>query len=289
VSTHGLRSAALGVGPGGSLKITNAVVHTAGHDSSPIFHAVGPTRGTIQAAHVHANADGSPMVIIDGSHNFELEDSILTGTGIGGVVVTSSDDNRGHPQIVLKHDTLLTWGGGPSLWFGNCNATMNIVGSTFQSYDNMGGQGVLVIANGSRTRREYDGYDMVPANANPQPTVVNITVSDTALAGDIHALGGATVAWNLKSYTSWLGSTNILDSGAIDVFLSNTSEWQVTGQNAVLRGFVSEDPLLMNVFDMGNNISYDCSHMSNAWLGGKTHALQDGGYLTPRPAMGSQP
>lgn len=287
VSTNGLRSAAFGVGPQGDLHVVGAIAHTMGADSSPVFMATGED-GNLVAELVTANADRSPIAIIDGSHHFELADSDVMGSGLAGILVTHSSDVPSHPQITLRNSFAVYSGAGPAVWFGNCKATLSIYHSTLLSVSRDGTRGVLLLANASQTTPAYDDFGLTSARPLAPAAMATVNMQETSAQGDIYSVDGGTVSLALSAASVWFGSTYTMGTvgqrlyrAGVNVQLSRDSQWAVAGHDAAVGGLYNADKTLSNIISNGYNVSYDANHTMSTWLAGKVYALPGGGYLEP--------
>lgn len=276
--TNGWLSSAFATGTNGSTTVTDALVHTVGQ-GSPIWFAVG-VNGRLHGERIHGNADSSPIAIIDGSHDFLLSDSVITGTGPGGIVFTSPADWAPTATVTLNNTWLSVTGPStPAVWVGSSRAFLTIYNTRITTES-----GVLVMANESQLDPTYTKYGGTLPLAALSPGFVNIDISYSSLRGDLVAYMGSHVIWALHAASIWTGGTYPVDvanaTSSVDIIVSHDSQWHLTHDSRVQNLF-DDDTSLSNVVSNGFNITYQLDAPLNSWLGGRTIPLQGGGFATP--------
>lgn len=276
--TNGWLSSAFVTGTGGSTIVTDALVHTVGQ-GSPVWLAVGGN-GRLHGERIHGNSNSSPIAIVDGSHDLFLSDSVITGTGIGGIVITDSAEVSSSATVTLNNTWLAVAGPStPAIWAGNSRAFFTIYNSRVTTES-----GVLVMANQSLLDPTYTNYGGSLPMGSLSPGFINVDVSYSSLRGDLVAYMGGHIVWALHTASIWTGGTypvNMMNvTSSVDVVISQDSEWRLTHKSRVQNLF-SDDTSLSNIASNGFNITYQLDAPLNSWLGGRTIPLQGGGFAAP--------
>ena len=286
IQTNGLRSSAVGVGVNGSADLSSSSIHTTGLYSSPLFFATGGG-GSLHCEVIVGNADASPIAIVDGSADVWIGDSVLTGGGIAGIVSTNTGQSAGSQVLQFNNNWLTSAGGGPAMWFGNTNATVQLYRSRVTTLGSGDGHGILVIANRSQTNPDYSSYGSgspLFSNLSLSPAWVQFDIQETVIQGDIISMLGSYIRWSLAASTVWYGSALVVNSinsvSLIDIAVAPDCTWVLT-QNSVTRGFYAPGKNLTNIVGHGFNVSYARNHALNAWLGGEMMPLTNGGFAIP--------
>ena len=286
VQTNGLRSSAVGVGVNGTAEISSSTLHTTGLYSSPLFFATGGG-GSLHCEVIVGNADASPIAIVDGSADVWIGDSVLTGGGIAGVVSTNTGQSAGSQVLQFNNCWLTSASGGPAMWFGNTNATVQLYRSRVTALGSSDDHGILVIANRSQTNPDYSSYGSgLPlfSNFSISPAWVQFDIQETVIRGDIISMLGSYIRWSLAASTVWYGSAMVVNSinsvSLIDIAVAPDCTWVLT-QNSVTQGFYAPGKNLTNIVGNGYNVSYKQNHPMNDWLSGEIRELTGGGFLIP--------
>ncbi|KAL4808159.1 hypothetical protein BDV18DRAFT_158271 [Aspergillus unguis] len=261
--------------PGGDLYIRDSVAHTTGIGSA-IFYTVGESRGE----NIVGVAENSPALFSDGAQESYFRNVDFTAGLLAGTVLFSSASERRSGAVVEFEDSKLTVTGEemPGLWFGNVVASASIVASEIRTVS-----GVLVMANTSRITPEFDHFAGVEYTSAIEPAVVDVTVEESELVGDIVAFNGSSISWTLRNYSTWTGAAVLGgEYGSADflVDIDETSTWVLTG-DVELQEFRNGDVDNTNIVDSGYDIYYNSSAEGNGWLEGRSFKLQNGGYIRP--------
>ncbi len=139
----------------------------------------------------------------------------------------------------------------------------------------------MVVANFSQITQDFDYYASYADNSNLLPALVNVSVAESTLIGDLVAYNSSLISWSLASYSSWTGKAYPgFGEGYFDIHLDRTSTWTLTGTTRV-QNFTDEDVTLGNVESRGFDVFYNASGGLNGWLGGKRVGLRGGGSVIP--------
>lgn len=271
-------SSAFAVGSNGSTTVIDSIAHTVGV-GSPIWYGSGMD-GRLVGKRVFSNAENSSVAILDGSHTLFLLDSVVTGNGPAGIIVTNSLDSISAATVELNNTWLVTTGEtSPAFWFGNTNATVQLYHARLQTESD-----VLAVANKSQLTPDHSGFGESHPGASPSPATVRFDISYSNLQGDLVAYSGGWITFILRSSSIWTGGTYPVDAAdavsGVDVVVARDCQWYLAHDSHV-QSFWDEDTTARNIFSNGHTIYYNASAPLNGWLGGRTLSLQGGGSAVP--------
>lgn len=261
-----------GDSPAGYLHISDSVAHSTGIGSAT-FYALGE----IYATNVVAISENGPTIFMDGQQKAYLTNCETTAGLLGGVAIFSSQERESGAVLSLTSSKITTLGSTmPGLWFGN-----TIIDVTLYDSELVTASGILIVANYSQITQDFDYYADYSQQPNLQPAEVYVSVSESALVGDLVAYNSSFISWSLASYSSWTGAAySGFGEAYFDVSLDHTSTWTLTNTTTV-QNLTDEDTTLSNVNSQGFDIYYNASAILNGYLGGKTIALSGGGSAIP--------
>ncbi len=160
-----------------------------------------------------------------------------------GILSTSTTQAVGVQVIQFNNDWISSTGGGPVMWFGNVNATVQLYRTRITNAALEGGESLLVVANRSQASLDYSSYENdlpIFPNSSLSPARVEFDIQESVINGDIASLLGSYIKWSLAASSVWHGSTLLVDAvnaaSAIDIDIAPDCTWVLT-QNAVLQGF----------------------------------------------------
>lgn len=175
----------------------------------------------------------------------DLQSDFLAGT-----VVFSSMKKVSGAVLRFANSRLKVTGKEQSaLWFGNIIAKAEIFDTEIQTVSN-----VLVVANRSQVTQEFSFFAGSEENPEIAGAEVDITVSGSTLKGDLIALNGSTIDWNLGNFSTWTGAAVGKGGGNVSVSLDKASKWILTA-DTVLANLTNEDPEGKNIQRNGFKIS----------------------------------
>ncbi len=265
ITTSGRNSGAFATDHGETMvTIENSSASTGGADSPAIDAAAS---GSVSASGSKFSSSASPVVSVEGTSSVVLEDSDLTASADDQAVVAfkqHSDDSQSGGKFSMSGGSLTNAGSQGAL-ISNTNATatveLNKVTATVKS-------GILVQAK---------------AGENGEGGVLNVTVSDAELTGNVVADSASKVTVNLKESSKLSGAINA-ERTAYNANLSMdaSSSWNVTA-DSYLTKFADADGIsgtsITNITGNGFTVYYN--NNANVYLKGKIYTLSGGGYLKP--------
>jgi len=298
---------------GGSLVISDSFISSSGGATGLLATGDG---STIDAEDVTLSADGA-MAAIEGEGFVALSDSDLTGAGANGAILfrgepdsaggeadgdaSEANDATGEASFSAVNCKLTGAAGGPFFSVTGTQVKATLAGSTL-TY----ASGVLARVSGSggiepRQSSGADPGESSGANpgesggtkpgqnggAEPGKGGAEFTLSAVGqvLSGDIMMDGASSFRLSLEDGSIYTGAVDSRNAGrSAEVALDNNSSWTLTADSHVDQ-LVDAKADLSNIQSNGFTLYYDASDAANAWLGGRTIALQGGGSLTPEPAM----
>jgi len=264
ISTVGAHCAALATDRGeGAVTLNKGTLTTAG-EGSPVIYSTG----NITANGVKGTATGSEAAVIEGKNSITLNGTTLVGhLKCGAMLYQSfSGDAGAGTSVFTMTGGSLTAGTGPLFYCTNTRTSINLNGA-----DLVARSGVLLNAAAGRWGRQgANGAD------------VTLKAVSQKLPGDITCDAISTIAATFEGKTTLKGSINAEKTAkSITLSLDKTSRWEVTG-TSWLTALADADKTLANISGNGFTVHYDPAAAANAWLGGKTFRLANGGSLTPR-------
>ena len=201
----------------------------------------------------------------------------VTGNGNHGIMLyqnkakDAKKDNKNKSvtndvgRLSVKHSALRSLKNGPLFFITNTEARIY---SELNSLQYLGDE-LIRAAAASQSENGVSG------------STLRFMANQQGLHGNVVADADSTVFLDLQNSSTWSGAIN---TGHIakraDVNLDASSKWEVTGDSYV-NAFTDGDTTLMNIKGNGHTVYYDAMDTANSWLGGKTFALQGGGYLKP--------
>ncbi len=245
---------------GGTIDVHGGTVTTAGNGSPGIY-----STGAIACEGTTFTSTGAEGAVIEGKNSIALTNVHMTGMSRCAVMIyqSFSGDAAEGSGVFTMQGGALTATTGPAFYVTNTAAkiTLNGVKLTAKS-------GVLLDVRADRWGRSG-------ANGGS----ATLTVGEQALAGNVTCDSLSTVALNLRSHSTLTGA---IDKAAVS--LDATSSWNVTA-DSTLGIFLDPAGLangaFTNVIGNGHTVRYDPAQPRNAWLGGKTYDLAQGGRLVP--------
>lgn len=292
IHTTGNSSRGLDATYGGSITAANVDVTTEGAHCAPVATDRGEGTITLDGGTLVSTGDGSPCIystgditvknavgtatgsqaaVVEGKNSISLENCSLTGAGENGIMLyqsTSGDASEGTAEFSAVNSELATTSEGPMFYITNTKAEATLE-NTVLTFDS----GILINAAGNNTnnwgQEGSNGGDFILNGINQE------------LTGDVTCDNISTVTVNLTEESTLEGIVNGDNEGKeVNITLEKASEWKVTGDSYVT-ALTDEDESCSNIISNGYTIYYDSSADENAWLGGETIQLGDGGCLKP--------
>lgn len=254
--------AALAAGrDGGTIIASRTTCTTAGRDSPAVYSS-----GRVVASNSTFTATGSEAVVIEGGNSADLTDTLLTGSKGCGVMLSS--DSAGTRDAKESRFTMrrgaLTAKEGPLFYVTD-------------------GQGVITL---SRARLAAASGVLLKAAASCQDHS-EPHCAHAVLAAEAERLNGDVLCENGGSAVEISLTKNTLLTGQVtgaSILLDASSSWFVTA-DSVIRTLTNpkglRDGLFTNIAGNGHTVRYDAALPANAWLGGRTYRLGNGGSLQP--------
>lgn len=267
IGTRGMRSAPVSAGRGGgSVTVKEGTVSSSGEGSPCIYSA-----GAVIAEDLEGRAGKSPAAIVDGNSSLSLINCKLTSGSEEGVMLYQGISNgvpEGTARLKATDSVLSMITEGPMFYITNTNSEISL----------------------KNTDLKFPGNILAMVTKNPagkQGVVDNkggnlmLTATEQELTGDIVCDEVSTAVVNLSQNAILKGAVNNNKKAkSIEVYLSETAKWKLTGDSYVT-GIENEDDTFSNIKSNGYSIYYDNSNQINNWLGGKTIMLKDGGKVAP--------
>lgn len=272
IGTKGLRSAALATEPEGAvITVTKSTINTSG-EASPLLYS----KGEINLSEAKGTAGASEIAVVEGPNVIRMEYVDVTGNGKHGIMLYQSKGKAGKKdskakdandvgRLSVKHSALRSLKNGPLFFITNTEARIY---SELNSLQYLGNE-LIRAAAASQSETGTSG------------STLRFMANQQGLHGNVVADADSTIFLDLQNGSTWSGAIN---TGHIakraDVNLDASSKWEVTG-DCYVNAFTDGDTTLMNIKGNGHTVYYDAMDTANSWLGGKTFALQGGGYLKP--------
>ncbi len=267
ITTEGAHCAPLATDRGeGTITVEEGTLSAKG-DGSPCIYSTG----AITAIGVTGMAMDSQTLVVEGKNSVSLENCDLMGAGKNGLMLyqsTSGDAGEGTATLTSVGSKLTTTSGGPMIYVTNTAAKASFTDTSLHFRS-----GILAQVSGNNTnnwgKEGENGGDF---------TLEGIA---QAFAGDITCDEISAVTLTLQNESSWDGAMDTAGTGShTAVSLDATSTWNVTADShvSVLENALSDNS---NITSNGYTIYYDADQEANAWLGGETIQLADGGQITP--------
>lgn len=253
ITTTGAESPAISVGEGGgSIAIRQSTASASG-EGSPVI----ASSGAVVATDLTGSAVSGPLVTIEGANSVTLTDSDLSGAG-GGVLIrrAGAGDGGSAASFSAVRCKLTTTAAGPFFSVTGVRAEATLSGSTLTD-----SSGVLA---------QVSGGGQLALNAVGQ-----------VLSGDAVVDKTGAFSLSLADGSIYTGAVDGQNRGqSVSVMLDGNSSWTLTADSHV-EALIDAKADLTNLQSGGFTLYYDASNAANAWLSGKTCALQGGGFLAP--------
>lgn len=267
ITTEGAHCAPLATDRGeGTITVTGGTLSASGEGSPCIY-----STGNITATDVTGNAAGSQTLVVEGKNSVTLNNCDLTGAGENGLMLyqsTSGDAGEGTAVLTSTGSTLTTTSDGPMFYITNTDAEAHLTNTELEF-----SSGILVKASGNNT----NNWGTEGENGGD----FRLTGSSQNFTGDITCDEISTVEVDLTESSLLEGTVDGENTGkSVTISLDDTSTWKVTGDShvTVLKNETEDNS---NIVSNGFTIYYDAENEENAWLGGETITLADGGSITP--------
>lgn len=261
IETRGMHSAALATDRGtGTVSVKGGKLLTTGADSPGIY-----STGEISATKIDSRATGSEAAVVEGKNAITLVDSNLYGAKECGVMLYQSfseDAGSGTASFAMANGALEA-AVAPLVYVTNTDAELS-----FKAVKTKEASGILFKAGADRWGRKGSNGGHLWATADSQ-----------VLEGDIVVESGSSISLELVKGSSLSGK---IDGASLS--LGEGSTWKVTADSRLSVIALPESDiavLVSRIADGGHRIAYDAKAEANAWLGGKTYDLADGGKLIP--------
>ncbi len=268
---------------GGSITLTNVDVSTDGASASVLATDFGGGTVTVTGGTITAKATeaGSHSAGIYSTGTITVSDAIVSSFGDCGGVIDGAN------SIILNNTSLSGTVEGIKIW-----KTAPAAGAA-----------TVTIDGGSLTSTEGDGFYVTGETGNAATATLTVKNGATinAASGNIVNVKYSSVATFVADAVSLSGNLTADDASTLEITLKNgtalngrivnaavtmdaNSTWSLNGYSILT---VFSDPggisglSVTNVTGNGHYIHYDSSLTENAYLGGKTYSLVNGGVLTP--------
>ncbi|RDW63975.1 hypothetical protein BP5796_10477 [Coleophoma crateriformis] len=261
-----------GDSPAGYVHISDSIAHSAGVGSATYY-----ALGEIYADNVVSISENGPVVFMDGQQKAYLSNCDATAGLLGGVALFSSAVRASGALLSVASTKITTLGDEmPGLWFGNL-----IIDVTLHDTEIVTASGVLIVSNFSQITQDFDHYADYSEQPNLAPAIVNVTVSESDLVGDLVAYNESSITLALTSYSNWTGAAySGYGNAYFDISLDSTSYWILTNTTTV-QNLTNEDVTLSNIYSSGFDLYYNSSAVLNSYLNGQTLSLPGGGSAIP--------
>jgi uncharacterized protein (TIGR03437 family) len=248
---------------GGTINVTGGSVATSGGNSAGIY-----STGAITVTGTTFKSTGAEAAVIEGANSITLTDVSLTSTlEKWGVMIyqSMSGDASGTRGVFTMTGGSLAYTPAARPLFYVTDSTGVI---TLKSVAATANSGVLLKAASG---------DWGTAGANGGTAI--LTADAQALTGNMAADSSSSLTVTLKNGSSLTGSINAEKTAkGADLTLDSTSTWSLTA-GSYLSTLTAAS--VANIAGNGYNAYYDAALSGNAWLGGKTYSLTNGGSLLP--------
>ena len=257
ITTNGQNSSALATDfGGGSVTVTGGTIVSS--STAPNSHSAGIySTGDIVVTGATIVSHGDCGGVIDGANSITLTDTDLTGA-LHGIKTWKTAPMPGTASVTIDGGSLTASGGDAfhvTAETGNSASTAITVkgGATINA------SGVILHVLGSST--------------------ASFTADDVTLTGRLYAEDAADATATFQHDATLTGAIS-----GIGLTMDSSSSWIVTS-NSILTYLVDPDAIsegtVTNIIGNGRSVHYDASLAQNAYLGGGTYALVNGGVLTP--------
>ena len=270
VSTEGPSTHAVRAGSGGALTGADLTLSTAGDQAGTVF-ADG---GEISFNRTTARADGESSAALHSAGNLSLCGSTGSSARAEGALIEGANS-----LISTRSEiTGATHGAHLSASGGADGASLTVSGGTLTG---TGGNAVLIeavpatvtISDGARL--SAGSGTLIAAEQGADGTV---NVIETELAGNLAAERGSILTVSLGSNSSVDG---VLSNVGLSLDTTSTLSLQEDSTATTLIGALIIGDRATNITGNGHALTYDPSAEQNAYLGGGTYTLEQGGSLAP--------
>lgn len=283
--TTGYASSAAGVSADGEIIMQNTRLSTAGEDS-PVIKALNSGIISCNGLYVISSGKNSPGIYSAGKSSLNnstisISDSYSVQIDGRGEVSSVGSVYSGQGIMLYQSEKSGTWAGigrfsasGSKIsslsdtvfYVTNTDAEINLINTEITSAKGS----VLLKASADIWGNDGANGGHVSLNAQKQ-----------RLSGNIVTDGISSVTLNLTDKSEYSGALNTANyTGAMNVFISNDSMWNVTADSYVT-AIQTENIDCANINSNGHNIYYDPAAAANTWLDGRTIQLPGGGELKP--------
>ncbi|PYH92257.1 hypothetical protein BO71DRAFT_284160, partial [Aspergillus ellipticus CBS 707.79] len=240
----------------------NAAINIANASTAHLTH----TNITSHNGAANLYAYGNTTLAIISSSTLYSSGAVIFSSGTRG---SGSEINFTNTRLTVLPET------GAALWFGNVVASSHLVATTINTTS-----GILVIANHSQVTQGFSYFADSAGRAE-----ATITVTESALVGDLVAYNGSVIRWAWGERSEWTGKAYSGEGEGegmayFAVELDGSSRWRLTG-DAMLKNFTDGDGTLGNLDSGGFTLYYDAVSAANGWLNGTTRRMKGGGYVRP--------
>jgi len=264
ISTSGAHGAAISTDRGGGKIVVNrGQAISSGQDSPGIY-----CTGTITVTNSIIKGAGAEAAVIEGANSITLTNTTITaaeGTRDRGIFIyqSMSGDAMGNKGVFSMTGGSFLWpsSSGPAFYITNTHGIINLSNVAFTN------NSALLI------KASADQWGTAGSNGGN----VVFTADNQIVTGDIISDYLSSVSISLNNYSSLTGAIN---KAAITI--DGTSTWDVTSDSYITTLSDNEGisgNTITNIKGNGHTVYYDDALSANAYLGGKTYALTEGGYL----------
>ena len=256
---------------GGTINVTGGTVATSGMNSAGIY-----STGAITVTGTTFRSTGAEAAVIEGANSITLTDVSLTSTlEKWGVMIyqSMSGDATGTRGVFTMTGGSLAYtaAAGPLFYVTNSTAVITL-------------KSVAVTASSGVLLKSASG---AWGNAGSNGGTAILTGDAQTLAGNLVADSSSSLALTLKNGSSLTGSINAEKTAkSADLTLDSTSTWSLTADSYLSTLSAAS---IANIAGNGHNAYYDATLSGNAWLGGKTYSLLNGGSLLPAGTAATNP
>jgi len=288
ITTTGGGAHGVMVAGGGTMKLINLTVNTAGQSAAAIatdrgggvitsdggnFTTTGfrspsiYSTGDINVAHATMRSEGAEAAVIEGSNNITVIASSLIALKSRGVMLyqSFSGDALGRESHFNMRGGSLSAAVGPLFYVTNTHGIIKLADVKLAA-----ASGTLLKAAAGQWGQKGSNGGKATLIASHQQLDGNLLVADATSSAEASL------------------QNNSLLSGAIQgasLTLDASSKWSVTA-NSTVAALTVDDAVVKaqtfgNILGNGHTVTYDASLEKNHWLGGKTYQLTGGGELVP--------
>ncbi len=268
ITTEGAHSAAFATDRGeGTVTVTGGKAQTSG-EGSPVIYSTG----NISVNSLTGTATGSEMAVIEGKNSISIVKSTLSGAGPQGIMLyqsMSGDANVGTSVFSVSDSNLTSTSKGPFFYVTNTQAVINLKNSKL----NNTASSVLLKVSGNNSER---GWGEIGANGG----TLTFNAEKQQLSGEIICDSISNLTLNLNKNSVFSGSINEKNEGIVNLSIAKNAKVQFT-KDSYINEFVDSDVKFANISAPNCTIYYNKNVGKNAYLGGKTYSLKNGGTLSP--------